>query len=155
MNRAFPASAVIACAVAALASAAGDVVAGAAVLDTYQGMPVVVSEGGDAARDLQSVVDCSPTEIRKASVTLQWKVAHSAGSEQRVLVSIYGFREGKFEASEPLAPAQSRLGWTRVHGQALHSWMVLTRQGSGWRASPVETFTGPGCVADMQPAPRR
>ena len=80
--------------------------------------------------------------MRKAAVTLEWSVAQPKGSQQRVLVSVYGFREGKFEASEPLAPDQSTLAWSRVHGQAIHSWMVLTLQGGSWRASPVDSFHG-------------
>lgn len=142
---------------AALASTsvAPDARASGGGLAQFDGMPIAKSDSGGAAGNLRSTADCSSTEMRKAAVTLEWSVAQPKGSQQRVLVSVYGFREGKFEASEPLAPDQSTLAWSRVHGQAIHSWMVLTLQGGSWRASPVDTFTGPSCVADMHPAPQR
>ena len=118
-------------------------------------MPVAQADASGAAGNLRATADCSSTEMRKAAVTLEWSVAQPKGSQQRVLVSVYGFREGRFEASEPLAPDQSTLAWSRVKGQAIHSWMVLTLQGGSWRASAVESFTGPSCVADMHPAPQR
>ena len=127
----------------------------AAALAQFEGMPIVQTDASGAAGNLRATADCSSTEMRKAAVTLEWSVAQPKGSQQRVLVSVYGFREGKFEASEPLAPDQSTLAWSRVHGQAIHSWMVLTLQGGSWRASPVDSFTGPSCVADMHPAPQR
>lgn len=122
---------------------------------TFDGLPIEHAAASGAASGLAADVDCSTAEARKAAVTLAWSVARPAGSAQRVLVSIYGFREGRFEASEPLAGEQATLAWKQVHGQAIHSWLVLTRQGATWKASPVETFTGPTCIADFQPAPRR
>ena len=52
-------------------------------------------------------------------------------------------------------PTSRRSPGAASHGQAIHSWMVLTLQGGSWRASAVDTFTGPSCVADMHPAPQR
>ena len=129
--------------------------ASAGALVQFEGMPIVQTDASGAAGNLRATADCSSTEMRKAAVTLEWSVAQPKGTQQRVLVSVYGFREGRFEASEPLAPDQSTLAWSRVHGQAIHSWMVLTLQGGSWRASTIDTFTGPSCVADMHPAPQR
>jgi hypothetical protein len=139
-------------------SIAPDARASGGGITQFEGMPIAQSDAGDAggaAGRLRATADCSSTEMRKAAVTLEWTVAQPKGTQQRVLVSVYGFREGRFEASEPLAPDQSTLAWSRVHGQAIHSWMVLTLQGGSWRASTIDTFTGPSCVADMHPAPQR
>jgi hypothetical protein len=126
-----------------------------AVPKQFEGLPVVMSEASGAASNLKAQAQCGSAATRTAAVTLAWSVAATVGSQQRVLVSIYGFRDGRFDASEPLPRDQSALVWNRVHGQAIHSWMVLTLQGGRWQASAMDTFEGPTCVADMQPEPKR
>jgi hypothetical protein len=121
----------------------------------FEGLPVVMSEASGVASNLKAQAQCGNAATRAAAVTLAWSVATPVGSQQRVLVSIFGFREWRFEASEPLPRDQSVLVWNRVHGQAIHSWMVLTLQGGRWQASAMDTFEGPTCVADMQPEPKR
>ena len=93
---------------------APDARASGGALMQFEGMPIVQTDASGAAGNLRATADCSSTEMRKAAVTLEWSVAQPKGSQQRVLVSVYGFREGKFEASEPLAPDQSTLAWSRV-----------------------------------------
>lgn len=138
--------------VALLAGSSGWCPAGASgLLPThFEGALIEHAATSGAANNLRADVDCSTAEARKSAVTLSWSPAQPAGSAQRVLASIYGFRESRYEASESLAGGVSSLAWTQVHGQAIHSWMVLTRQGTTWKASPVESFTGPTCVADFQ-----
>ena len=124
--------------------------AGGQQLKDFEGVPVRASTGGTSASNLAVQTECTGTYPRRALAKLKWSTAQSRGTEQRVLVSIYGFREGRFEPSPSLPPDQTEFTWDRIHGQAVHSWIVLTRQGTVWEASAQETFDGPGCVADMR-----
>jgi hypothetical protein len=82
---------------------------------------------------------------------LRWRPATRRGSQQRVVVTIFrSFTEGKAESSGPLSPRRARLEWHRVHGQAIHSWRVLTRHDGGWAPSKIKRFTGPICLADSR-----
>lgn len=103
-----------------------------------------------SATHLAATVKCSEAGPRKGIAVLRWRPATHRGSEQRVVVTIFrNFTEGKFESSGPLSPRRARLEWHRVHGQAIHSWRVLTRQRGGWAPSARQRFTGPTCIADV------
>ena len=121
----------------------------ALLIADFEGVLVKVDPGAGASK-LAGQTECTGNYPRRGIAKLQWSIAQPRGTEQRVLVSIYGFREGRFEATPPLPPDQTTYTWDRIHGQAVHSWIVLTRQENTWVASPQETFEGPGCVADMR-----
>ena len=116
----------------------------------FDGVPVKVGASGAGAGNLTAQTECRGEYPRRGVAKLKWSTAQSRGTEQRILVSIYGFREGRYEATASLPPDQTEYTWDRIHGQAVHSWIVLTRQGNVWEASPQETFDGPGCVADLR-----
>lgn len=105
-----------------------------------------------AATQLTASTKCSGAEPRKGVALLHWRPAARRGSEQRVVVTIFrNFVEGRFESSGRLSPGRATFEWHRVHGQAIHSWRVLTRQSGGWAPSVTRRFTGPTCLADMPP----
>jgi len=124
--------------------------AGGLQVKDFEGMPVKAVASGASASNLAAQAECTGTYPNRGVAKLKWSIAQPRGTEQRVLVSIYGFREGRFEATPPLPPDQTEYTWDRIQGQSVHSWMVLTRRGNAWEASPQETFDGPGCVADMR-----
>lgn len=105
--------------------------------------------GTGAAIRLSAKPDCTAT-TREPFATLRWSPAADRGRLQRVVVTIYpdGFAQGRFEASQPLSPDRTKLEWRRVHGQAIHSWRVLTHHEDGWTASETGRFEGPVCAAD-------
>jgi hypothetical protein len=104
-----------------------------------------------SATRLTATTRCSETELRMSIAALRWRPAASPGREQRVVVTIYRtFAEG-YESSGPLRPDRSAFQWHRVHGHAIHSWRVVTRQSGGWAPSKPRRFVGPLCMADMQP----
>jgi hypothetical protein len=104
--------------------------------------------GGETATGLRSSAECDPFDGR-ADVRLSWKPAGTRGT-QRVVATIYpdGIEKGRFESSVPLAPDVSTLEWVRVHGQARHTWAVLTLREDGWTVSETDVFVGPGCAID-------
>jgi hypothetical protein len=104
-------------------------------------------DGPQAATRLSAKPGC--TNSREPVATLRWRPADERGTEQRVIVTIFPeFDQGQFETSRPLASDRSSLTWRRVHGQAIHSWRVLTRHGDGWAASKTARFQGVVCPAD-------
>jgi hypothetical protein len=109
------------------------------------------STGGDtAAKRLAATPRCSETEPGKSITALRWRPAARPGRVQRIVVTIFrNFAQGKLDSSGPLPSGRSTFEWHRVHGQAIHSWRVLTRQRGGWAASPIGRFTGPTCVGDL------
>lgn len=104
--------------------------------------------GGETATGLRSSAECDPFDGRP-DVHLSWKPAGTRGT-QRVVATIYrdGIENGRFESSGPLAPDASTLEWVRVHGQAQHTWAVLTLREDGWTVSETDVFVGPGCAID-------
>jgi hypothetical protein len=113
--------------------------------------PLLPPSRNTSATHLAATVNCSEAEPRKGIAVLRWKPATHRGSEQRVVVTIFrNFEEGNFESSGPLSPRRAKLEWHRVHGQAIHSWRVLTQQHGGWVLSKVGRYTGPICLADAR-----
>ena len=115
-------------------------------------IPILPPGGPRAATNLQSEVDCEAPG--KAIARLNWTLATSPGSEQRVDVTIYSFEGDEFESTGQLPPDQSSLVWERLRGQAIHDWRVLTLHADGWVPSETGSFEGPTCVGeDLEPTP--
>lgn len=105
--------------------------------------------GAASATRLISTTQCSTREPGNSLAVLRWRPAVPRGREQRVVVTGFrNFAEGSFESSGRLAPTRSTFEWHRVHGQAIHSWRVLTRRGTTWSSSVTGRFVGPTCVTD-------
>lgn len=112
------------------------------------GGPVLVAGGKRAASNLESQSGCSDDELGKGFVDLKWTPATQRGQEQKLQVTIYreGFETGNFQTSEALSPGRPSYRWSRVEGQAIHYWRVLTRHSDGWIPSETAKFEGPSCV---------
>ena len=112
------------------------------------GTPILSPGGARAATGLAAETECSQTVPSRGNAKLIWTTAVNRGAEQRVIVTIYSFEDGPFETTEPLPPDQTSLVWTRVHGQAIHFWKVLTLQADGWAPSETAEFEGPACISN-------
>ena len=97
-----------------------------------------------------SAPGCSTTEARKGFVRLRWRPA-AAARAQRIVVTARrdGFETAQYMLGSALPPQRAAVTWTRLRGQAIHFWVVLTRTPGGWTASRPGEFVGPTCVADM------
>lgn len=111
------------------------------------GVPILPPDGAQAASGLGAQVGCDNRGLPFAQ--LSWTPAASRGSEQRVQVTLSGFEGSQAEVSDPLPPDRSSFRWVRLHGQAIHSWRVLTRHAEGWAPSETRTFQGPTCPVDI------
>ena len=107
--------------------------------------------GAGAAVARSARPGCSETEARRGFVRLGWRPATRRGRSQRVAVTVRrdGFETGRYALGRELSPERKSLVWTRLQGQAIHFWVVLTRTPTGWLASEPSSFEGPTCVADM------
>ena len=115
---------------------------------------VRVPPSRSAATGLRSTVRCSSNAPRTGIARLRWRAVRRPGRRQWIAVTIFlrGFALGSFEASRPLANGVASFEWRRVHGQAIHYWRVITRDGNGrWLGSATAQFTGPTCIAEFEP----
>lgn len=111
----------------------------------------IVPAGG-GARDLGSEVRCSRVDPRIALAELTWTPAAKPGT-QTVAMSLYadGLERGAFWSGRPLEPERQTLTWTRLRGQAIHFWYVLTLGDAGWTPSAPARLTGPLCAVPQRP----
>jgi hypothetical protein len=118
-----------------------------------EGVPILAGDAARAARDLAAMADCLDGEPGRGIVRLSWRAAADPGSEQRLILTIYrgGFERGLFEATGPLAAGRTSFDLYRLHGQAIHTWKVLTRHDDGWVPSAEGSFVGPTCPVDSAP----
>jgi len=82
---------------------------------------------------------------------LGWTPAATPGEAQRlgmtILPDVTDPRD--FDLLQPLPSSASTFTWAPLQGQAIHTWMVLTRHPDGWAPSARMSFTGPSCTADF------
>ena len=73
------------------------------------------------------------------------------GSSQLVAVTLFPdeFSKHVYKDARRVTATRSSLRWTRLHGQAIHYWIVLTRHPRRWTPSRVARFTGPACPVDI------
>jgi hypothetical protein len=107
--------------------------------------------GAGAATQLAANPRCDETGSRNGVADLSWVPAATAGSEQRVAVTIFpeGFATANFEVSPQLSARAAAYTWPKTNPGGVHRWRVLTRHGSTWTPSDTSMFTGATCVADM------
>lgn len=109
----------------------------------------VLPPGGSlAASGLRAVTDCREG---KGVALLRWSPSAEPGESQRVAVTILPEERDprKFELVHQVSPSARSLVWAGLSGQAIHTWIVLTRHETGWAPSARATFTGPPCAADF------
>jgi hypothetical protein len=118
-----------------------------------EGVPIVAADARRSASDLSGVPDCIDAEPGRGIVRLSWRAAPEQGSEQRLILTIYrnGFERSLFEATGPLEADRASFDLYRLHGQAIHTWKVLSRHGDGWVPSAEGSFVGPTCPVDSAP----
>lgn len=104
-----------------------------------------------AATGLGALPRCGPTGTRTALADLSWSPARTSGSEQKVQLTTVqnGFENGAFESSPSLSATASAYTWPKVNPSGIHTWRVVTLQGSEWVPSETSQFTGPVCVSDI------
>jgi hypothetical protein len=107
--------------------------------------------GPGAATQLAANAHCDETGSRNGISDLTWVPAATAGSEQRVAVTIFpeGFATSNFEVSPQLSARATSYRWPKTNPGGVHRWRVLTKHGSTWTPSETSMFTGATCVADM------
>lgn len=107
--------------------------------------------GSGAATQLTAKPRCEETGSRTGVADLSWVPAATAGSEQRVALTIFpeGFDTGNFDVSPPLSARATSYTWPKTNPGGAHRWRVLTKHGSTWTPSQTSMFIGATCVADM------
>lgn len=113
---------------------------------------IVVGTGPAVAQDLSSAPHCTTSTPPRPVADLRWSPARAGALEQRLAVTVHdgGFSSGLFTSSAPLTADSDSFTWTRMQGQANHTWVVLTLTPDGWVAGPPDTFVGPLCPIDYQ-----
>jgi hypothetical protein len=107
--------------------------------------PVLNPGGPRAASSLQASCDCS-AESGEPVASLSWTPAATAGSEQRIEVTIYGW--DRADRSVVLAPDATSFEWSGLRGQSIHDWRVITLHADGWVPSHKSSFEGITCTRD-------
>jgi len=108
--------------------------------------------GNAVALGLSSAPRCTDASPPRPVADLRWTPAQSGGLEQRIAVTVHdgGIESGLFTSSAPLKPDRGSFTWTRMQGQANHTWVVLTLTADGWTVGEPGTFVGPLCPVDYQ-----
>lgn len=106
--------------------------------------------GPGAATQLAANARCEEAGSRTGVADLTWIPAATAGSEQRVALTIFpeGFDTSNFQVSPPLAARAASYTWPKTNPGGVHRWRVLTKHGSTWTPSETLMFSGATCVAD-------
>lgn len=106
--------------------------------------------GAGAASGLRARTGCSAA-TRRPFALLAWTPASVRGSGQLVAVTLFPQELSKhvYKDTRRLAAGRSSVRWTRLHGQAIHYWIVLTRHPGRWTPSRVARFKGPSCPVDF------
>src|SRR5262249_23103180 len=92
---------------------------------------------------------CGATGSQTPVVELSWHPAAS-GDMQRVVYTPYadGYRTGRYEVTGDLKPDTAKWTVEGLSPGSVYTWLVLTRQGTGWQPSAAARSTTPVCAAD-------
>jgi hypothetical protein len=107
-------------------------------------VPAVAQAGG--AGDLSGRAECVVPGQRPVG-QLRWTAGQG---RQRIALTPYadGFRSGRYDISPVLDAGVATYRWAGLNPGGVHLWIVQTRIGGSWAASPSSSLEAPVCPAD-------